>query len=244
MVRSLLNAGLSILVFGVLYLFTALLVILALILILFSFNRTVPHLIYFWANSLFFIMGKKIHVTGIENIEKRKNYIVVANHASLFDIVAIVSFFPTVTWFGHERLLKIPFFKRILKITDYIPFKERNIRNTRAMIEQLVEKSKEHSIAIFPEGTRTLDGKINKFFKGFIYLLRAAEIDILPVTLNGFFTLKPKNRRVIDFTPKLDVFIHKPIEYKQLVGKEDREILEIVRETVESEYHLEFKNNP
>jgi len=244
MVRSWIKAGLSILVFCVLYVFTALLVIITLILILLSFKRTVPHIIYFWANSLFFIMGKKIHVTGIENIEKSKNYIVVANHASLFDILAIVSFFPTVTWFGHERLLRIPFFRRILKITDYIPFKERNIRNTREMLEQLVQKSKEHSVAIFPEGTRTLDGKINRFYKGFIYLLRATEIDILPVTLNGFFTLKPKNRVWIDFTPKLEVFIHKPIENKQLVEKEDHEILEIVKETVVSEYHPKFHSYP
>jgi len=244
MVRFCLKAGLSILVFSVLYLFTALLVIITLILILFSFKRTVPHIIYFWANSLFFIIGKKIRVTGIENIEKGKNYIVIANHASLFDILAIVSFFPTVTWFGHERLLRIPFFRRILKITDYIPFKERNIRNTREMLEQLVQKSKEHSVAIFPEGTRTLDGKINRFYKGFIYLLRVTEIDILPVTLNGFFTLKPKNRVWIDFTPKLEVFIHKPIENKQLVEKEDHEILEIVKETVVSEYHPKFHSYP
>lgn len=238
MVRSSFQAGRSILVFGLLYLFTFLMVIIALIMILLFLKRTIPFLMDFWANSIFFMMGKKVHLTGFENIKKEENYILVANHSSLFDIVAIVSFFPTVTWFGHERLLRIPLFRRILKLTDYIPVKERNIRNTREMLDHLVKKSHEHSVAIFPEGTRTLDGKINTFYKGFIYLLRASEIGILPVTLNGFFTLKPKIRTHIDFSPKLEAYIHKPIEYNQLVQKKDQEIIEMVKEIINSEYYI------
>jgi len=238
MVRSYLLTGWSILVFGLLYLFTAILVIVTLIMILFSLKRTIPYISYFWSNTIFHIMGKKIHVMGKENLEKGKNYIVVANHASLFDIVAIVSFFPTITWFGHERLLKIPLFSRILKLTDYIPVKERSIRNTREMLDHLVKKSHEHSVAIFPEGTRTLDGKINNFYKGFIYLLRASEIDILPVTLNGFYSLKPKNRAHIDFASKLEIFIHRPVRYHQLIEKEDHEIINVVKGVIESEYLL------
>ena len=49
-------------------------------------------------------------------------------------------------------------------------------------------------MAIFPEGTRTLDGKLNSFYRGFIHLLRTTEHDILPVTLSRFYKLKPKNR--------------------------------------------------
>ncbi|HAX94883.1 MAG TPA: hypothetical protein DCY25_13295 [Bacteroidales bacterium] len=56
---------------------------------------------------------------------------------------------------------------------------------------------------MFPEGTRTLDGKINPFFRGFIYLMRTGNSDILPITLNGFYNLKPKNRLFIDFGSKL-----------------------------------------
>ena len=236
MIYSWFQAGRSILVFGLLYLFTFIMVIIVLLFILVSLKRTIPYLIDFWANTIFFIMGKKIHITGRENIMDDKNYILVANHSSLFDIVAIVSFFPTVTWFGHERLLRIPLFSRILKLTDYIPVREKSISNTREMFDDLVQKSHEHSVAIFPEGTRTLDGKINKFYKGFIYLLRASEIDILPVTLNGFYCLKPKTRTHIDFSARLGIIIHQPIEYKKLYFKKDQEIIEEVREVVKSGY--------
>ncbi len=237
MIRLFLKTGLSSIVFGVLYLFTAIMVILALFMILVRLKCTIPYLTYFWANVLFLIMGKRIHIVGKGNILPDRKYILVANHSSLFDIPAIASFFPTVTWFGHERLMRIPFFRRILKITDYIPAKEKNLRNTREMMEQLVQKSQEHSVAIFPEGTRTRDGSIQMFYKGFIRLLQTSQVDILPVTLNGFYAFKPKNRMTIDFTSKLGIFIHKPIERKELIEKEDQEIIDIVRSVIESEYH-------
>lgn len=240
MARSQIKTGLSIAVFGVLYLYTAILVVLATFMILLRLKSTIPYLTYFWANSLFMIMGKKIHVMGRENIHPEERYILVANHSSLFDIPAIASFFPTVTWFGHERLMKIPLFRRILKMTDYIPAKEKNIRNTREMMEQLVQKSTEHSVAIFPEGTRTIDGRINTFYKGFIRLLKASDINILPVTLNGFYALKPKIRTTIDFSAKLGITIHKPIDRESLIEKEDHEIIDMVKSVIESEYSLKW----
>jgi 1-acyl-sn-glycerol-3-phosphate acyltransferase len=185
-------------------------------------------------------MGKKIKVIGRKNIRKEEKYILVANHGSLFDIVAIVSFYPGITWFGHERLLKVPLFGKILKMTDYIPFKEPNFRNTRSMIEQLVQKSKQQTVAIFPEGTRTLNGRINTFYRGFIYLYRTRDLEILPVTLNGFYDLKPKNRAYINFGSKLEVIIHEPIRREVLKEKSDIEIIETVKGIIESGYHIEY----
>jgi 1-acyl-sn-glycerol-3-phosphate acyltransferase len=121
-------------------------------------------------------------------------------------------------------------------MTDYIPFKEPTYKNTKEMIDQLVHNSEHHTIAIFPEGTRTLDGKINQFYRGFIYLFRTQELEILPVTLNGFYELKPKNRFYINFNSKLGVIIHKPIKREELLEKNDCEIIETVRNIIESAY--------
>ena len=180
--------------------------------------------------------GEKASVTGKENIDKSRKYILLANHASLFDIVAITSFYPNVSWFGHERLLKVPLFGSFLKLTDYIPFKEPTVTNTRHMLEQLMEKSRNQSVALFPEGTRTLNGKINPFYRGFIYLFRTREIGILPITLNGFYDLKPKNRFYINFGSKLEVIVHKPIPREELIDKSDNEIIDKVKSVIESAY--------
>lgn len=102
------------------------------------------------------------------------------------------------------------------------------------MLENLEEKARHHTVAIFPEGTRSLDGKLNSFYRGFIHLLRATELDILPVTLNGFYKLKPKNRFSIHFGSQLGVVIHPPMEGEKLALKPDREIMDSVSEVIES----------
>ena len=235
--KSGINAFISIFVFAVLYTYTAAGVFIVIILSWIKAKKAVQFLCRIWAKSVFPIMGKNLKVSGKENIDKSRKYILVANHASLFDIVAITSFYPKVSWFGHERLLKVPVFGRFLKLTDYVPFKEPTVRNTRHMLNQLMEKAKNQSVALFPEGTRTLNGKINPFFRGFIYLFRTREIDILPLTLNGFYDLKPKNRFYIDFGSKLEVIIHKPIRREELIDKSDSAIIDMVKSVIESAYH-------
>lgn len=224
----------SVPVFAVLYAYTAVAVLLVLLFSYLKWKAAVFIVMGAWARSVFPIMGKRLHIQGREKFDKNKKYILLANHASMFDIIAIMAFFPRVAWFGHERLLKIPLFRTMLRMTDYIPMTMANIRNTRRMVEQLIEKSSARTIAIFPEGTRTLNGKINPFYRGFIYLLRASQTDILPVTLNGFFRLKPKNRRHINFGARLEVIIHTPIAGKELIPLEDKEIIDRVKSVIES----------
>ena len=228
---------LSIPIFGVLYVVTAISVILVILLTWINAKRPAQFLTMIWAKTVFVLIGKNLRVSGKENISKNERYIVVANHASLFDIVAIISFFPQVSWFGHERLLKVPIFGKFLKMTDYIPFREPTVANTRHMLEQLMEKSQNQSVAIFPEGTRTTSGKINPFFRGFIYLFKTRNISILPVTLNGFYDLKPKNRFYINLRSKLEVVIHKAIPKEELINKSDREIIDTIKTVIESSYH-------
>ncbi|HNR43154.1 MAG TPA: lysophospholipid acyltransferase family protein [Bacteroidales bacterium] len=234
---SSINTLLSILAFGLLYIYTAIGVLIVIPLTWLNARKPVQIMTQIWAKSVFIVLFKKLHVTGKEHISREKKYIVVANHASLFDIVAIMSFYPEVSWFGHERLLKVPVFGRFLKLIDYVPFKEPTVTNTRHMMEQLMERANNQSVALFPEGTRTLDGKINPFFRGFIYLFRTRDIGILPITLNGFFDLKPKNRFYINFRSKLSVVIHKPISREELAEKNDNEIINRVKSVIESAYH-------
>jgi len=236
MTQSRIYALITIPVFGILYVYTGVGVLLVILLSWINARQPVRFLIKIWARSIFIIMFKRLHITGKCNLDKNK-YILVANHSSLFDIVAIMSFYSDVSWFGHERLLKVPVFGRFLKLTDYVPFKEPTIRNTRHMLDQLMEKANDRSVAIFPEGTRTLDGRINPFYRGFIYLLRARNLDILPVTLNGFYELKPKNRFYINFGSKLNVVIHKPIPREELINLTDNEIIDTLKTVIESAYY-------
>ncbi len=225
----------SYLAFAILYAQTAITVLIILPFACFRLKKSVTILVRFWAKSVFWILGKKLKISGDENYSKSKRYIIIANHSSLFDIMAIMSFYPDVAWFGHERLMKIPVFSQILKMTNYIPLKETNIKNTKLMLDEIIEKSKQHTIAIFPEGTRTLNGSMNNFYRGFVYILKASDAEILPVTLNGFYNLKPKNRSYINFSAKLSVVINKPIKASDLKAKTDRDIISEMKSIIESE---------
>jgi 1-acyl-sn-glycerol-3-phosphate acyltransferase len=151
--------------------------------------------------------------------------------------MAIMSFCPDVAWFGHERLMKIPVFNTVLKMIDYMPTMEPTIKNTKLMLDEMNRKLKHHTIAIFPEGTRTLNGNINDFFRGFVYLLKASDAIILPVSLNGFYSLKPKNRFYIDFSAKVCVVINRPINSTDLKTKPDNDIITEMKEIIESGIH-------
>ena len=167
--RSRLYSVISIPVFAILYCFTAIIVFIVLIFATLKLRRPISFLSQFWAKSVFLIMGKKFKVHGREYIRTGEKYILVANHASLFDIVAIMSFYPGISWFGHERLLKVPLFGRILKMTDYVPFREPNYRNTRRMIEQLVQNSKNQICCHFPGRYQNSQWK-NKYLLQGLYL--------------------------------------------------------------------------
>jgi 1-acyl-sn-glycerol-3-phosphate acyltransferase len=220
--------------FGVLYFLTFLSVITILMFALMKQEKTVLFLTRYWAKSIFRVLGKKLHVEGCGNFEKGNKYILIANHSSLFDIMAVLAFFPGVSWFGREYLLRIPVFGFLLKKMHYIPMRQADYRNTLRMVEQLVQNGDKRSIAIFPEGTRTTNGKINRFHKGFLYVLKASKSDILPVTLNGFYRLKPKNRFNIDFSARLQVIVHQPLPYEEMALKSDVEIIKMVKEVIES----------
>jgi len=237
MIISGLYTLLTVPVYGILYAYTAVGIFVALFLSWIHIKKPVLILSKLWAKSVFLLMGKIIHVSGKENINKGEKYILIANHASLFDIVAIMSFYPEVSWFGHERLLRVPVLGKFLKMTDYVPFREPTVTNTRHMLEQLIEKANNRSVALFPEGTRTTSGKINPFYRGFIYLFRSREIGILPVTLNGFYNFKPKTRFYINFGSKLEIVIHKPIPREELINRSDSEITSTVKAVIESAYH-------
>jgi len=227
---------LTIAAFGILYILTGISVLFVMIFTWMNAKIIAQYLTMAWAKTVFFVLGKKLCISGKEYISRNEKYILLANHGSIFDIVAIMSVYPRVSWFGHERLLKVPVFSRFLKMTDYVPFREPTVTNTRHMLEQLMEKSQSQTVALFPEGTRTTDGKINPFYRGFIYLFRTKQMPILPVTLNGFYDFKPKTRFYIDFGSKLEVVIHEPIPCDELINKTDREIIDIVKTRLESAY--------
>jgi len=223
--------------YGLQYLFTAIMILLGVILVFFNAQNLLNIGHIFWARGLFWLMGTHIHVYGSKKIENGKKYIMLINHASIYDIPAIIAVFPRVSWLGRSYLTRIPVFGYFIRRTDYIPIDPGNHEKTRESINQSIAKADTLTVALFPEGTRTLTGELGPFKKGFIHIMKATKLDILPVTLNGMFRLKPKTRFIIDPRVRLEAVVSDPIPSSELIDKADTEILERVKTAIAYNYH-------
>lgn len=190
-----------------------------------------------WANLFFWLIGKNPRVRGREFMHKGKKYLILSNHGSLYDIPAIMILQPEISWLAKEYLFKIPLLGQVLRKMNAIPVARQDIWKSRESLQQAIKRARKNfSIGIFPEGTRTVTGQMQRFKRGFIFILRHSPLDALPVTINGTFQLKPKNRFFIDPTHPLEIVIHRPLANKELVKLTDQEISERVRSIIAGDY--------
>jgi 1-acyl-sn-glycerol-3-phosphate acyltransferase len=123
----------------------------------------------------------------------------------------------------------------VLKTLGTVFVDPKRIKRTRQSIDAGVRRGNRHLI-IFPEGKRSSDGSIRKFQRGFAYILRNSTLDLLPITANGFYTLKPANRIYLDPFAELEVIIHPAISNSQIRGMTDEMLVTTVESLVGSEY--------
>lgn len=127
---------------------------------------------------------------GMENLDFSRPSVIIANHASFFDILSLVRLHPKVVLVVNEWVYNSPLFGPAIRYADYIPsFK--NMEEELPKMKNLVEEG--YSIAIFPEGRRSEDGKIKRFHKGAFYLAEELQIDITPILLHGHSYVMPKH---------------------------------------------------
>lgn len=189
---------------------------------------------FFWSRFVFWIFLRPLHVSGRNHLVKHKRYLVISNHSSYFDIPALMSLLPGISWVARESLFRIPVFGLVMKKIGCIAIDSKNFLKSSKSIEQATDKANsDRSVGIFPEGTRSPDGKMRDFKRGFTRILRMSDLDILPVTLNGFYTLWPKGSFFVNPSKKLEIIIHKPLSREELVKKTDAEIIAEVRKIIE-----------
>ena len=147
-----------------------------------------------WGKTLSFIFNIKLIVKGKHNLQDR-NYIFVANHASLIDIPLLLIAVNRYTVFiAKSELSKIPIFKSILDMAGFIFVDRKNNDNAVKSMNNLMDDIKKipRSVAIFPEGTRTRDGELLPFKKGAAIFAIKTDIPVIPVAISGTFSWSKK----------------------------------------------------
>lgn len=126
-----------------------------------------------------FVRKEHINLSG-ETFSKPA--IIIANHQSFIDILELLSFSPKIIMITNHWVWNSPVFGKVIRYAGFFQVDE----GYELCVERMREKVKEgYSIAIFPEGTRTYDGKMKRFHKGAFYLSEALQLDIIPVVLYG-----------------------------------------------------------
>lgn len=168
---------------------------------------------HIWAK-LFCIMSfVKVTVTGRENISKGTSYVFVANHQGAYDIFSIYGYLNhNFKWMMKKSLERIPLVGYSCRKAGHIYVDN----HSPAAIRQTMQDAEKQlaggmSVVVFPEGSRTFDGKVHAFRRGAYTLAVEFGLPVVPVTIDGAFDVMPRT----SWLPRpghIKLTIHRPIE--------------------------------
>lgn len=170
-------------------------------------------LICHYMRSLIFI---PMHVKKIwlnkEHMDFSKPAIIIANHTSILDILVTVAQHPKVILLTNDWVYNSPVYGKLVQLADYYPVANGTDQATQRLKDIVADG---YSIVIFPEGTRSPDGKMKRFHKGAFFLAEKLELDIVPLVIHGLG----------DVTPKGDYMVHSgtaTMKYLPRISKYDK----------------------
>ncbi|MBK8807658.1 MAG: 1-acyl-sn-glycerol-3-phosphate acyltransferase [Bacteroidales bacterium] len=158
---------------------------------------------------VFLIFHVKRSYKGFDNQIFKTPSIIIANHQSMLDILLMLAMNPNITFVVKDWVWKFPVVGQVARFFGYL-----NVDKGSGDIAPLILKSIEEgcSVVIFPEGTRSRDGKIKRFHKGAFYLATEYSIPIRPILIHGAAEVNPKGSYyyasghvTISYLPLIDV---------------------------------------
>jgi len=198
-------------------------------LVLFAFLALVPFdrdrkhiqhihtLISFWARLVLIVCPvMAVQLNGIQHLRGRGPYVLVANHQSLSDILALLHLAHPFKFMGKKELFWIPFFGWALSLAGHIPL----VRGDRESGHRALERASEYvgrgvSVLLFPEGTRSRDGNIHDFKVGAFKIAVERRVPVVPIVIDGTRDVIQKGSLVIGPRRKVMVQIEAPVMPKR-----------------------------
>ncbi|MEP7107252.1 MAG: 1-acyl-sn-glycerol-3-phosphate acyltransferase [Ferruginibacter sp.] len=156
---------------------------------------------------MYIMMNVKKEIINLPKEGFNEPAVIICNHQSFLDILSMVMLHPKLILFTNNWVWNSPVFGAVVRMADYFPVElgvESNIDLVAARIKQ------GYSVVIFPEGSRSADGKIRRFHKGAFYLAEKLNVDIQPILIHGSgYTMTKadfllKNGKItIEFLPRI-----------------------------------------
>lgn len=168
-----------------------------------------------WSRWFMRILLLPVRVEGYENIDHKTSYVFVANHQGSFDIFLIYGYLGrNFKWMMKAALRNAPLIGKASEAAGHIFVDKRGPK----ALQQTHDRAREvlqggTSLVVFPEGERTLTGKMGPFFRGAYQLADELQLPVVPITLNGPYQVLSRRRGPVNFVfwHRLTMTIHPPI---------------------------------
>jgi 1-acyl-sn-glycerol-3-phosphate acyltransferase len=133
------------------------------------------------------LFGVTVETRGLPRVDRDSPYVFMSNHVSHVDSPALAVSIPhPMYWVFKKELSKIPVFGWVLLSLGQIMVDRTNFSQARTSMKAAVEGlSGNHSVLIYPEGTRSKDGNLQPLKKGGFFLAIQAGLPIVPVRVSG-----------------------------------------------------------
>jgi 1-acyl-sn-glycerol-3-phosphate acyltransferase len=159
--------------------------------------------LYTWLNPAW-----PVQLVGREKIRRDATYVMVANHQSLLDILVLFRVFAHFKWVSKIENFRVPFIGWNMTLNRYIKLKRGDRESVVRMMQECLQTlSQGNSIMMFPEGTRSPDGRLRSFKPGAFELAKTARTPILPIVLDGTANALPKRGFVLQGRHRIQVTI-------------------------------------
>ena len=185
-----------------------------------------------FARGIMAASGVRTIVTFQAPLDPNRAYVFLSNHQSALDIPILMNAcLPAfnVRFLAKESLFKLPFMGWAMSRTGYIPIRRENPRHSAEQFQQISKTPAKipYSYIIFPEGTRSPEGRLQPFKKGSIGLALRMGLPVVPVSLIDACRANPKGKFAVR-SGTVRVVFHAPIELPPTEGpnRENRDALE------------------
>jgi len=182
-----------------------------------------------WSAVVLGVPGVKVEIKMRGHLDLGRPYVFMANHASMVDIWAMFLRVPIpVRFIAKKQLGQIPVFGWAMRAGRFVFIDRQNAVSARRSIQEAAQRIKSgQSVAIFPEGTRTRDGKLGAFKKGGFHLAIDSGVEIVPLAIRGTRAVMPPGTPLIR-AGLVQIEIDEPISTAGLGPGDRQKLLERV----------------
>jgi 1-acyl-sn-glycerol-3-phosphate acyltransferase len=200
----------------------------------YPFNKNLPliRILYCFFSRLYIIFSPfwKIRVNGKNKFQRNKVYVVIANHQSMLDIIVIHHLYREYSWVSKAENFSYPFLGWLMRISGDIKLERDNPQSFARLVRNCNRKLVSGcSIIIFPEGTRTPDGEIQRFKEGAFRIAQLSKIGILPVVLDGTREVLPKKGILMKPSSRFIISVMDEIPYESFKDENPRLLADRLR---------------